>query len=249
MAKVLTTTRLALLAGLAGATLFGATAHATLVSIQVQETGGPTQTVTGLPGQVVTYTDAGVQFPDFSGISVTAAGNPPLSGNDLLFSFTLDTTATANAALRVIVTEQGISNVAGAGTTGFIPPFTTQFNANAPASFQSATESTYLDIDNGLFTMVTPLATTTFTTNGAVTTTTSPDPLVDDSYSVTEVYDIVFGPNGGNANLSIDLTSATCTTCGAPGDTPLPAAMPLLGSVLGGGLLFARLRNRKKAKA
>ena len=33
------------------------------------------------------------------------------------------------------------------------------------------------------------------------------------------------------------------------GTTPLPAALPMLGSVLGGGFLFGRLRNRRKAKA
>jgi hypothetical protein len=33
---------------------------------------------------------------------------------------------------------------------------------------------------------------------------------------------------------------------GLAGDTPIPGALPLFGSVLGGGLLFRRLRKRNK---
>lgn len=36
---------------------------------------------------------------------------------------------------------------------------------------------------------------------------------------------------------------------GGPGITPIPAALPLFGSVLGGGFLFGRLRKRRQAKA
>jgi hypothetical protein len=32
-------------------------------------------------------------------------------------------------------------------------------------------------------------------------------------------------------------------------ETPIPGALPLFASVLGGGFLFRRLRNRRQAKA
>ena len=32
-------------------------------------------------------------------------------------------------------------------------------------------------------------------------------------------------------------------------ETPIPGALPMLASVLGGGFLFRRLRNRRRAKA
>ena len=34
-----------------------------------------------------------------------------------------------------------------------------------------------------------------------------------------------------------------------PTTTPIPGALPLFASVLGGGFLFRRLRNRRQAKA
>lgn len=46
-----------------------------------------------------------------------------------------------------------------------------------------------------------------------------------------------------------DVSLPGCTTCGGPGQTPLPAAFALMGTVVGAGGLLARLRRRVKAQA
>ena len=60
-----------------------------------------------------------------------------------------------------------------------------------------------------------------------------------------------FNDNGGNDDNHDDfIMAAQIVDAGnAPGLTPIPAALPLFGSVLGGGFLFGRFRKRRQAKA
>ena len=65
--------------------------------------------------------------------------------------------------------------------------------------------------------------------------------------SVTDC--VVFGLNdtGFADDNHDDFMVAAHITDGA--QTPIPGALPLFASVLGGGFLFRRLRNRRQAKA
>jgi len=54
--------------------------------------------------------------------------------------------------------------------------------------------------------------------------------------------------NGGNDDNHDDFVgfAQITTTQGGPGLTPIPAALPLFGSVIGGGLAFGKWRRRRK---
>ena len=59
-----------------------------------------------------------------------------------------------------------------------------------------------------------------------------------------------FNDNGGADDNHDDFMGvATLLGGGTQGVVPIPAALPLFGSVLGGGFLFRRLRNRRKVGA
>jgi hypothetical protein len=69
-------------------------------------------------------------------------------------------------------------------------------------------------------------------------------------FLTTSVSDwVVFGYNdtGFPDDNHDDFMVAAHITDGA--QTPIPGALPLFASVLGGGFLFRRLRNRRRAKA
>jgi hypothetical protein len=68
--------------------------------------------------------------------------------------------------------------------------------------------------------------------------------------SVTNIVVFGFNDNGAPDDNHDDFVGiATLLPGGNDLPTPLPAALPLFGSVLGGGLLFRRLRNRRQAGA
>ena len=64
---------------------------------------------------------------------------------------------------------------------------------------------------------------------------------------------VVFGfnDNGAGDDNHDDFVGILSLTPGKlqPGNTPIPGALPLFGSVLGGGFLFRKLRKRRQAKA
>ena len=70
--------------------------------------------------------------------------------------------------------------------------------------------------------------------------------------SVTDFVVFGFNDNGGsddNHDDFIGVAQLQVLGQGTQGETPLPAALPLFGSVIGGGFLFRRLRNRRRAGA
>jgi hypothetical protein len=68
--------------------------------------------------------------------------------------------------------------------------------------------------------------------------------------SATNIVVFGFNDNGAPDDNHDDFVGiATLLPGGNDLPTPLPAALPLFGSVLGGGLLFRRLRNRRQAGA
>jgi hypothetical protein len=60
-----------------------------------------------------------------------------------------------------------------------------------------------------------------------------------------------FNDNGAGDDNHDDFVGILSLTPGKlqPGNTPIPGALPLFGSVLGGGFLFRKLRKRRQAKA
>ena len=70
--------------------------------------------------------------------------------------------------------------------------------------------------------------------------------------SVTDFVVFGFNDNGGsddNHDDFIGVAQLQVLGQGTQGETPLPAALPLFGRVIGGGFLFRRLRNRRRAGA
>jgi hypothetical protein len=59
-------------------------------------------------------------------------------------------------------------------------------------------------------------------------------------------FDSIVLVSTGNSFELDNLAWGSAGSQGAPGQTPLPAALPLFGSVLGGGLMIRRLRKRAK---
>lgn len=69
--------------------------------------------------------------------------------------------------------------------------------------------------------------------------------------TTTETNTIIFGfnDNGGSDDNHDDFVGIASVFIGNnEGTTPLPGALPLFGSVLGGGLLFRRFRKRSKSQ-
>jgi len=69
------------------------------------------------------------------------------------------------------------------------------------------------------------------------------------SYSYSPTSFVVFGFNdNGGADDNHDDFMGVATLLGGTlqGETPIPAALPLFGSVLGGGFMFGKLRKRRK---
>ena len=67
--------------------------------------------------------------------------------------------------------------------------------------------------------------------------------------TTTQTNEIAFGfnDNGSGDDNHDDFVAIASVVAGGLQDTPIPAALPLFGSVLGGGLLFRRLRKRAKS--
>ena len=68
--------------------------------------------------------------------------------------------------------------------------------------------------------------------------------------SVTDIVAIGLNDSGFRDDNHDDFTMlAFINESGNENGTPIPGALPLFASVLGGGFLFRRLRNRRQAKA
>ena len=68
--------------------------------------------------------------------------------------------------------------------------------------------------------------------------------------SITDIVVIGLNDSGFKDDNHDDFTMlAFIRESGNENETPIPGALPLFASVLGGGFLFRRLRNRRQAKA
>jgi hypothetical protein len=240
------------LAGIAGSLLWGSAASANTVSIGLQEAGvnaSAVTTVASSPAGQAAFTGS---YGQFLVTSDSGTGLPTLSNGQILDSHSLNVAIPAGlggvgGTLYVWVAEYGLT---GSATYNFTSSFTNQLTG-------SVTMSTFIDTTNGTgpngayantgvgTTSAALLASHAFTTIGNDTQTVSV--TNPGTYSVLELYKIVL-PAGGSASATIDL-SVACTTCAPPPGVPLPAALPLFASILGGGMLVGAARRRKAAKA
>lgn len=223
----LCTRRLIALAGIAGSLMWGPAANAVTVTIGLAQDNA----TIGAVANQGTNNLAGFNFGSFT---ISALGVENVVDGDLLIGNSISTYSSAGGphTLYLYITAQGIS--------GPFQPFVSTFGSNALLAGNTVVESTYLSLSNALWTGTKIGGDATFTGPAA-----SFADIVDTSnlstsgtYSVTELFVITQSFGSGNASANIDISATV---------TPLPAALPLFGSVLGGGLLFGRLRNRRRA--
>jgi len=265
MPKVISARKLVALAGIAGSLLWGTAANALTITIGAQSPGIGANLVTQMAqddGQAdcdgCTYGGANkFKFNSLSGTGIPVF-NPSLT-SEVLDSSSYNVSAkTFGGTLYIYVVEQGLS---GTGTYDFTSGFTAQYGSN------TVTETTWLDPTNGTGTQglfgnnisgpanlgistATPgylinLGLATFPGLASSSQVASLIP-VNTPFSVIELFKVVLAPNS-SASSTITL-AANCDPCSITNPTPLPAALPLFGGVLGGGLLFRRLRNSRKAR-
>jgi hypothetical protein len=240
--------RLLALAGVAGLLLWGPAANAQTISLGYQENNTLPLSLTTTPtplasGAVSSIPVAGSSSAgNFTTIYANALAQVGPTG--FLDSYTINTVSSAGGYLDVYVT---LTSVSGSASAIFTPTMT----VNQSSGSYTITALGFYDGSNLAYGRAHSLGTSgaNTTQNDAATAAFIPPTTslnTTSLFSVTEVYQIVMA-SGGTTNSTIDISWVESPTQ-IPG-TPLPAALPLFGSVLGGGLLFGRLRNRRKAKA
>ena len=208
--------------------LVGSPASADTVTIGLQETGtnggAITTEATGSGSAMI----SNIAYGTFSSVSVDGTGNPPLVGNAVLLSNTINTSTTGTGTLNIFVTTQG--NTSPTGAINFLSSFT----ENLITSGWTLTEKTFVDAGNGLFALTTPLSSNTFTAGGFVLANFLAN-VGAGPWSLTEEY-IVTAVGAGNSNSTINASISP---------VPIPGALPLFASGLLGLHFLARRRKRK----
>jgi hypothetical protein len=232
--------RLIAVTSLAGSLLWGAAANAQTVSIGLNgvQIGASFSGASPLGG------NASGSSGNFS-VNVGATGFPGLgfgSPIPLLFGDAIAVNSIGAGTATIAITEQGLLTLPSTFGT-----FTSTYTVNSLSGSLTVTEQTYYDAANGKFTTPTALGAGLVgaTAPTVVGPNNSANIALSADFSVTELFTIVAtaaGRTNDTINLGVDVTSGSI-------GTPLPAALPMLGSVLGGGFLFGRLRNRRKARA
>ena len=231
--------RLIALAGIAGSLVLGSVVNASALTVDIYAqvdanpvtlvaSGTDAAPLNGSLGFAVPYLGPSYFYGwtlSANASGVGAVGGPP----DLLSSGTIDVDKVAGAGsstLKIWVNEYFLPYTGNSTmTSGFT------VNGLVPAFF-TVNESTLLNnstVNSASFNSGDPPNASTYSVDPV--TFTGADTL-------TEYYEITSDPHTGSVTLTITASAVA---------TPLPAALPLFGSVLGGGLLLGRLRKRKVA--
>jgi len=207
---------------LAGAVVLTSVARADTVSIGLKEAG--------FNGGAVFFETSGSGSASFSGSygtfilnSVIGVGTPPL-GEPSLDSSSIDVSSSASGTLSVYVTESGITSVTGVNN------FLSGFTMNLLSAGWTVTESTYVDLGNGVFAITSPLGSQVFTAIGSASSINA-TPSLGSPFSETEVFTIT-ATGTGSSDGTITMSRV-----------PEPATLSLLGM----GLL-SLLGLRKKVR-
>jgi hypothetical protein len=225
--------------GLVSSLLLVSGAHASTISIGLQEAG-----FNGGNIQVETSSSTGsasitaVSFGTWNVNTVTAEDVTVLGLPHVLNTNAQDISTTAAGVLKVYVTDVGLTTPVDSVA------FRTDFAINDLAQISGATLTSYLSQSNLPFALTNQIDTAFFTSIDHGTGTGKTFTGVTAPYSVTEVYTFTnLAGFSGNSNATIDLNGVGTSA------VPLPPALAMFGSGLVGMVFLARKKKNRSSIA
>ena len=195
--------------------LLASSAHASLISIGVQEPGFNAGAITTVATGSGNVSVVNLSYGTFGVLNIDAQDFSVLGSPSILNSNSLDISTSTAGVLTIWITTQGVP------FAGVLENFTSAFAVNSlNGSIVTVTESTYFDPTNGLY-GGTLLHSASFNSIGSAGPFTTPG-APSGTYSVTEQY-VIFDVGGGTGkdNLTIDFSGTPVV--------PEPTPLVLLG--------------------